>query len=146
MKKEFDRWNKKKKGLNEKESLIEFEEGRIYWCHFGVNVGTEMDGKEETFIRPVLVMKKFNKQDWYGVPLTTMRKEKFEKLKGRSKNFYYLLGQRNEDSVSLLKLGQVRLLNVKRIERKVREDEFANTITPETLKKVCQQFADLILI
>ena len=30
-----------------------FSEGQIWWCIWGENVGTEIDGKGELFLRPV---------------------------------------------------------------------------------------------
>ena len=41
----------------------------------GINIGHEQDGKGEEFLRPVLVIKKYNGHFFLGVPLTTKHKE-----------------------------------------------------------------------
>lgn len=48
-----------------------YKEGDIWWCIFGENVGVEINGKKEFFLRPVLVFKKYNRQSFMGIPLTT---------------------------------------------------------------------------
>ena len=75
MKKDFDRWNEKKKAANDSEIEIYFYEREIWWCAIGVNVGFEQDGKGERFARPVLVLKKYSKNVFVGIPLTTAKRE-----------------------------------------------------------------------
>ncbi len=36
----------------------EFREGDVWWCAVGENVGIEINGKNQEFSRPVLVLKK----------------------------------------------------------------------------------------
>jgi mRNA-degrading endonuclease toxin of MazEF toxin-antitoxin module len=74
MTKEFDRWNKIKKKLNEDTEPLYFREGEIWWVHLGVNVGYEIDGKSEHFARPVIVLRKYNKYSFLALPLTTSPK------------------------------------------------------------------------
>jgi mRNA interferase MazF len=45
-----------------------FKERDIWWVSIGVNVGFEEDGKHEKFLRPVLILKKFNKELFLGIP------------------------------------------------------------------------------
>ena len=73
MEKEFDRRNEKKKDLEIElsEKTLFFHEGEIWWCAIGINLGVEMDGKHDFFERPVLVVKKFNKDMFWGMPLTS---------------------------------------------------------------------------
>ena len=40
----------------------------IWWVSVGVNVGFEEDGKNDNFVRPVLVLKKFNNDMFLGIP------------------------------------------------------------------------------
>lgn len=75
MSKEFDNWNSLKKKLNANNTVPFFKEREIWWCSVGVNVGHEQDGKNAEFSRPILVVKKFNKRLFWGVPLTTQIKE-----------------------------------------------------------------------
>jgi mRNA interferase MazF len=71
MQKDFDRWNKTKKKLNEEIEPLYFREGEIWWVHLGVNIGYEIDGKQSNFARPVIVLRKYNKYSFLALPLTT---------------------------------------------------------------------------
>jgi mRNA interferase MazF len=51
-----------------------FKEGEIWWCSIGMNVGTEIFGKGQRFTRPVIIFKKFNKDTFLGIPLTSQLK------------------------------------------------------------------------
>lgn len=74
MQKDFDGWNKLKKTLDSGLERRYFRDGEIWWVHLGVNVGYEADGKGREFSRPVLVLKKYNKYSFLGLPLTTRKK------------------------------------------------------------------------
>lgn len=76
MKKDFDTWNQKKKELHAKnpDSILFFKEGEVWWIHLGVNVGFEMDGKGKESMRPVLIVKKYNKFSFLALPLSTSPK------------------------------------------------------------------------
>lgn len=52
-----------------------FKEGEIWWCSIGMNVGVEIYGKGPKFERPVLVMKKFHNDLFFGIPMTSKSKE-----------------------------------------------------------------------
>ncbi len=52
-----------------------FKEREIWWCSIGENVGSEMNGKNNYFRRPVLIVKKLDRYSFLGVPLTTKIKE-----------------------------------------------------------------------
>jgi mRNA interferase MazF len=41
--------------------LGKYHEREIWWCSLGKNIGNEQDGKNNNFERPVLVLKKWNK-------------------------------------------------------------------------------------
>src|ERR1700674_413465 len=71
MEKDFDRWNEKKKHLNEPREPVYFRDAEVWWVHLGLNVGFEIDGKEENFARPVIVLRKYNKYSFLALPLTT---------------------------------------------------------------------------
>ena len=73
--KDFDSWNKKKKDINLKNNLIGLKERDIVFVHMGINVGYEQDGKGEEFLRPVVVLKVFNRNLFFGVPLTTKKRD-----------------------------------------------------------------------
>lgn len=75
MKKDFDNWNIKKKYLDKNSKDLIFNEGEIWWSHFGVNVGEEAYGKGEYFRRPVVILKKISQGSCIAIPTTTKIKE-----------------------------------------------------------------------
>ena len=72
--KNFDQWNKKKKHINSQSNRLYFHEGDIWWAQLGVNVGYEIDGKNDDFTRPVLVLKKYNEYSFLALPLSSQNK------------------------------------------------------------------------
>jgi mRNA interferase MazF len=80
MEKDFDRCNKKKKALNADAEPLYYHEGEIWWVHLGVNIGYEIDGKENNFARPVIVLRKYNKYSFLALPLTTSPRHSAWKL------------------------------------------------------------------
>ena len=75
LKKLFDDWNILKQESHFQEQVIGIKERDIIFLRLGQNVGYEQDGKGEEFLRPVVVYKKFNKNMFLGIPLTTKKKE-----------------------------------------------------------------------
>jgi mRNA interferase MazF len=59
--KKFDDWIEDKKHINQKTKLVTFKKGDIWWASIGVNIGSEIDGKNSEFERPVLIIKKITK-------------------------------------------------------------------------------------
>lgn len=119
--KDFDSWNIKKKEIDNKNvSNNHFvNEREIWWGSLGLNIGFEQDGKNEDFERPLLVIKKFNKEIVWVVPLTTIAKDN---------KFHHKL----KNSGSFVILSQIRLLSTKRFIRraeKIAESEFVEIIT-----------------
>ena len=74
MEEEFDSWNELKKKLNKREAPVFCNMREIWWCSIGMNIGSELYGKNELFERPVLVLKVFNIDTVKIVPLTTKPK------------------------------------------------------------------------
>lgn len=74
----------------------------------GINVGFEQDGKGEDFLRPVVVFKKFSKDSFLGIPLTSMQKN------GR---FYQSFKLAERDNTAIL--SQVRLYDAQRLAYKM---------------------------
>lgn len=69
--KKFSGWITLKEKIHNNDSVPPFfKEGEIWWCYFGENVGTEMNGKSDYFTRPVLVLKKYDKYSFLAVPLS----------------------------------------------------------------------------
>jgi mRNA interferase MazF len=110
-KKDFNSWNKKKKNINDKEYLAPlFKEKDIWWLSVGINIGFEEDGKHENFVRPVLILKKFNRMLFFGIPLSKQIKN----------NPYYFPITLKKEKVSAL-ISQIRVFSSKRIWNKIGE-------------------------
>ncbi|MBP9763442.1 MAG: type II toxin-antitoxin system PemK/MazF family toxin [Candidatus Pacebacteria bacterium] len=72
--KDFDSWNEiKKKTESENPRLYNVRE--IWWCKFGLNIGTEQDGKDKLYLRPCVILKSFGKSSCLVVPTTTSPKD-----------------------------------------------------------------------
>lgn len=102
--KNFDEWNEVKKKIDSNHPPV-FHEREIWWCSLGKNIGSEEDGKGNNFERPVLVYKKYNKDIFIGIPLTTKYKE----------NRYHF--KINEKEESTIILSQIKLMSSKRLLR-----------------------------
>ena len=72
--KHFGEWIGLKEKIHFGNSMPKINEGDIWWCGCGENVGIEINGKSASFSRPVLVMKKLSHQGFMGVPLTSQTK------------------------------------------------------------------------
>jgi len=73
--KKYDEWNEVKKNIFKTENSVYFKERDVFWASIGVNIGFEQDGKGNIFSRPVLILKKYSKSMFLGVPLSTKMKE-----------------------------------------------------------------------
>ena len=116
MEKDFQKWHNLKSKIHHGIAMPDFRERDVWWCSIGANVGVEEDGKHETFERPVLVVRKFNKEMVFGIPLTSRTKESIY-------HFSFSL----HEQVSTAKLSQMRLWSAKRLVRrigKVGEEQF----------------------
>lgn len=86
-----------------------FKEREVWWTSVGANVGHEQGGKNSNFERPVLVLRKFNKHIFWGIPQSS---------RGKVGKYYY----QTEDggkSYSLI-LSQLRVFSSRRLLRKLR--------------------------
>ena len=117
MEKDFDEWNRLKQNLH-KRNIDAFAYPReIWWCSVGVNIGAEIDGKNENFERPVIVLKVYNKETMLVLPITS--KEKNDK-------FHHKIVTKQKTGWA--KLTQSRVISNKRLLRKVDilgEEEFS---------------------
>jgi mRNA interferase MazF len=74
--KKFLEWIGLKEKIHNKKSVpLYFNEGEIWWCAVGENIGIEINGKGKLFSRPVFVYKKLSKDGFLGIPLTTQEKK-----------------------------------------------------------------------
>jgi hypothetical protein len=56
MQKDFDRWNERKKIIHDSGENKLYHAREIWWCSLGVNIGSEQDGDNENYTRPVLIL------------------------------------------------------------------------------------------
>ncbi len=108
MEKDFDRWNELAKKLQQRQPPPFFREREIWWCSLGVNIGSEEDGKNESFERPILILKVFNHGAIRIIPLTS-----------QIKNSPYYYSIRHGLTQSFAILSQVKTLSTKRLSRKI---------------------------
>ncbi|MCX6790354.1 MAG: type II toxin-antitoxin system PemK/MazF family toxin [Candidatus Kaiserbacteria bacterium] len=115
MKKDFTLWTPIKKELNNSDDTrLFFHEREVWYCHLGENIGFEQDGSDDTFLRPVVIIRKFNNEIFWGVPLTRTQKDL---------SFYFAFNIQFEVGVSEEKssaiLSQIRLIDAKRLRRMI---------------------------
>lgn len=103
--KDFAGWHELKAKLDGYHKAPLFQQRDVWWTCIGANIGYEVDGKSHRFNRPVLVVRKFNERFFFGVPLTTKRKE--------SNPYYYPLCFQDKEISALL--FQARPFDAKRL-------------------------------
>jgi len=108
MEKDFDEWNRNKKGLERAPIKKYVHPKEIWWCSLGVNLGAEIDGKNENFERPVIVMKVYNKETMIILPITT---------KPKDDQFHHKI--QTVGKTVWVKMTQMRVISSKRLLRKV---------------------------
>ena len=70
MEKDFNKWNEVKKRTNAESPRL-YTVREIWWCRFGINIGTEQNGDDEKFLRPALILRGFGADACLVAPLTT---------------------------------------------------------------------------
>jgi hypothetical protein len=77
--KNFADWFRLKPVLDNAEDLnrVLFQEREVWNCHWGANIGFEIDGKNRDFLRPALVFKKLSHNTFIGIPLTSKKQKRF---------------------------------------------------------------------
>jgi mRNA interferase MazF len=106
--KDFNNWNDLKIKLDQRQNAPTFRQREIWWCHIGLNIGDEENGKSDNYHRPILIIKKFNKRIFLAVPLTTQIKDNL---------YYHKIGFQNKIQCAML--SQIRILDAKRLDRKM---------------------------
>jgi len=72
--KDFESWSLVKKRLNEENRKVYIRAGEIRWVVFGVNVGSEIDGKGTSFTRPALIVHVIGSHLALVIPMSTKMK------------------------------------------------------------------------
>ena len=124
--KDFDKWNtikKKTEDKNRPRVLL----GSLFWCKFGINIGTEYDGKNEDFRRPCIILKKFSNESILIAPLTT---------KEHKGDWYYLLEFHNKRQFVIL--NQIKTIDPKRL------DQYIGRISENKIKIIINKITELL--
>lgn len=106
--KDFKRWINVKSDIHSASIFRNIKEGKVWWCSIGANVGVEIDGKQELFLRPVLILKKLSRYGFMGIPLTSQEHES---------NWYVKFIFKNK--IQFAVLAQARVLSVYRLHRRM---------------------------
>ncbi len=99
----------------------------VYWCLLGENIGDEENGKGDTFRRPVLIVKKFNNNIFWGIPMST-----------KLKNNKFYIPVVLKDLPQSVMISQLRILDTKRLE------QYIGYISREDFKKVRLSVIDFL--
>jgi len=125
--KNYQLWHQVKRDIEASDGRKFFREREIWWCSLGENVGGEQDGKHDRFERPVLVFRKFNKDLFWGLPLTSAQK---------ALKFYFPIEIHGIPRSIIL--SQVKMMSVKRLTRRLVK------IHPRIFTSVLKSFLALI--
>lgn len=109
MGKDFDGWSEHKRKTHDQAERPYYHVREIWWCSVGVNVGNELDGTGKHFDRPVLVLRPFNAETFFGVALIGH---------ARTGRYYFPVGKVG-DREAVVNLSQARLFDTKRLIRKI---------------------------
>jgi mRNA interferase MazF len=124
--KDFEKWSTLKQILDARPGMAFAYPREVWWCSLGANIGAEIDGKNDSFERPVLVVRVYNKETLLVVPVTT---------KEKNDRFHHKIDSGGKSSWA--SLTQIRVISNKRLLRKV------DTITEEafsSLKEALKKF------
>lgn len=84
-----------------------FNEGEAWWCSVGINIGSEINGKDNLYIRPVIILKKLSKDSFVGIPMTS-------KIKAGS----WYISINFSGKISTANLAQIKTFNYRRLQDK----------------------------
>lgn len=104
-----------------------FSERDIWWASLGENVGSETNGKNFHFERPVVIVKKFSKDMLFVIPTTT---------KPKDGSWYHPIECEGVRTKAIL--AQARTISAKRLIRKI------GHLSPDQLAPLVEAFVSLI--
>ena len=113
--------------LNE---IIKFSQGNIYFMSIGKNIGYEIYGKKESFLRPVLVYKKLSNETFLGIPLSSKQKI----------GNYYFTFQYSDKTSSTALLNQMKIFDIR---RSAYYDGYINVKDFAKLREQVKEFVDI---
>lgn len=91
----YEEWAQIQQRLNSRTAFPTIQEGQIWWCCLGKNIGYEINGKGSEFMRPVLIVRKLAERWIAIVPLTSQPKTGswYAPFKFQGKEEYAVLSQ-----------------------------------------------------
>ena len=105
---EFNGWNKVKIDLELHGRQPKISERQIWWVGLGKNIGTEINGKNNRFSRPVVIYKKLCRNKFMAIPLTSKHHEG---------SWYVPFTHQGKQEIAII--GDARVMNTKRLYRMI---------------------------
>ena len=110
MGKDFRKWHSEKSAIHNDKKRPFFHVREVWFCSLGANIGYEQNGGGDKYLRPVLVLRKFNNEVLWALPFT----------KHNKKGKYYVRVRISRSKIaSTLILSQIRLIDAKRLQYKL---------------------------
>ncbi len=106
--KNFEQWNLIKQQINYENRSVRIRAGDVCWIFVGVNVGSEIDGKGESFLRPALILNVMGDDLVLIIPLTSKQKQ-----------LPRYIPLEIQDRTSFLCLHQLKVVSQNRILRRI---------------------------
>jgi mRNA interferase MazF len=106
-----------------------FKESDIWLCYIGDNIGFEEDGKGSKYLRPVVVVRKYNNQLCHVVPLSTTS----------NRGQYYFPFDSHTGTISVAITSQSRTVDSSRLMRKI------GYINPSDLRTLKEKLRGLFI-
>ncbi len=127
----FADWTKLKIRIHvsESEKEVYFKEGQVWWASVGQNIGVESNGKNDSFERPVIILKKFNKDSFLGVML-------YSKSKQRD---HYIKLQDIKGASNIANISQIKTMSSKRLLRKI-----SDTLSSQDMNLILEKVIDYL--
>ena len=88
--------------------IPDIHEGEVWWCVVGENVGIEINGKGERYLRPVIIFKKLSNLGFLGIPLTSQN---------HTGSWYVRFILKDKHQIAVL--SQIKVFSVFRLHRKM---------------------------
>ena len=129
---EFDKWNEVKKETHKCKMVVNLKPREMYWVKIGKNIGDEEYGKNDEFVRPVIVIRRLTSDLFFGIPTTTNNKD------GEYFQTFVHRGSKDKLMFSTAMILQTRVFSIKRLKSricKISEDEF---------KKIMNKLGEMI--
>lgn len=123
----LDHWNELKKRLDEADEVPSIKPGEVWWCMVGENVGIEINGKNEEYTRPVLIIKKLSRFGFIGIPLTS---------KSHQYNYWWYASFMFKEKISYASLAQVKVISVLRLKQRI------GRVDKDTLNRIKDMLAN----